>query len=224
MAFIIVEKGESKDLGTRFPITEKAAVIGREAPQNTPDIVLNYSYISRRHAEIRLDHGQFVVCDLGSTNGTTLDEVRMEPGKSYTLRHDSVIGLCPDSGIPRVLLRFKESPTVSTSRIDPLTAANLRATSWLKLDQDKGAAWVDGRQLELSRKEYDLLVYLHARSGKICQRDELISAVWPEVLDASGVTNAAIDQLVHRLRLKVEPDPSQPTRIVSRKGFGYMLV
>ncbi len=33
--------------------------------------------------------------------------------------------------------------------------------------------------------------------------------------------NAAIDQLIHRLRMKIEPTPLRPKRLISRKGFGY---
>ena len=224
MAFVVVEKGNSRDIGKRFSLGEKTVLIGRETPQNTPDIVLNDDYVSRRHAEITFDRGRFMLRDLGSTNGTAIDQLRIEPGKAHILRHDSVIGLGVASGSACVLLRFKESPTVSTARIEPEKAIEASPESWLRIDEEKGEVWVDLKPLVLSRKEYDLILCLQSRAGKLCQRDELIPRVWPEVLDPGGVSDAAIDQLVHRLRLKIEPDPEQPTRLISRKGFGYMLV
>lgn len=224
MAFIEVEKGNPKDIGKRFLLDEKTVLIGRQTPQNAPDIPLNDDYVSRRHAEIGFESGRFVLRDLGSTNGTAIDDVRVEAARSYPLRHESVIALGAASGNARVLLRFKETATVSTVRIDADYAVESRGPAWLMIDVNKGEVWVDGKLLVLSRKEYDLVVFLRSRAGRVCQRDELISAVWPEVLDSAGVSDAAIDQMVHRLRLKIEPDPSRPSRIVSRKGFGYMLV
>ncbi len=96
--------------------------------------------------------------------------------------------------------------------------------NWLRIDEKIGEVWIDEKQVRLPKKEYRLIVFLQKRAGRVCTREELISDVWPEVCDASGVSDAAIDQLVHRLRLKIEADPSQPKRLVSRRGFGYILV
>jgi DNA-binding response OmpR family regulator len=96
--------------------------------------------------------------------------------------------------------------------------------SWLRIDEKLHEVWIDGQQVKLPKKEYKLVVCLQKRAGKVCTREELISEVWPEVCDASGVSDAAIDQLVHRLRLKIEVNPSVPKRLINRRGFGYMLV
>ena len=77
---------------------------------------------------------------------------------------------------------------------------------------------------KLSKKEYDLLLFLYRNAGAMCSRDDIIEAVWPDTLDPSGISDATIDQLVHRLREKVELEPSKPSRIISKKAFGYMLV
>jgi DNA-binding response OmpR family regulator len=94
----------------------------------------------------------------------------------------------------------------------------------LQVDEGKKEAVVDGKQKKLSKKEYDLLVLLYRNTGNICSRDEIIEAVWPESRDTSAISDATIDQLIHRLREKVEPEPARPSRIVSKKAFGYMLV
>ena len=223
MAFLVVEKGDSKDIGKTFPLGDGAFLIGRETAQGVPDIAVDDDFVSRRHAEIRYDQGQFLLRDLGSTNGTTVDQQRAEPGTSYRLVHDAVIGLAPTGDTARILLRFKETPTISTARIE-IDSKQDRTVAWLEIERQKQEVRVDGKQVTLSRKEYDLLVCLQSASGAMCTRDELISCVWPEAIDPSGVSDAAIDQLVHRLRIKVEPDPARPIRIVSRKGFGYMLL
>jgi len=224
MAFIIVERGNELDIGKRFPLGENPVLIGRKNAESNPDITLQDEYISRRHAEISFKNNCFQLRDLGSTNGTTIDEVRLPPEKFYPLKHDSIIGLGVSDVGARVTLRFKETPTVATTRIEAAKITETSSINWLRIDESRGEIWVDEKHLILSRKEYDLILCLYKRAGKVCHRDELISEVWPEAIDPGGVSDAAIDQLVHRLRLKIEPDPSQPKRLIIRKSFGYMLV
>ena len=95
---------------------------------------------------------------------------------------------------------------------------------WLRVDESRKAVSVEGAPVDLSRKEYDTLLCLYRKNGTVCSRDELIASVWPEADNARGVSDSAIDQLVHRLRLKVEPDPGRPAHLLSRKGFGFTLV
>ena len=223
MALLVVEKGDAKDIGKRFVIEQDAVFIGRATPDNNPDIALNDEYISRRHVEISFNGNHFILLDLNSTNGTFIDGSRIEPGKPYELSHDSIIGLAVAGGNARVHLRFKESPTVSTTRIELRKPEENNPAGWLRINEEKGEVWVNEQLINLSRKEFDLILCLWNKAGKICDRDELISRVWPEVADPVGVSDAAIDQLVHRLRLKIEHDPSQPVHIISRKGFGFMI-
>jgi DNA-binding response OmpR family regulator len=165
----------------------------------------------------------FLLRDLKSTNGTSLDGVRIEPEKSYQLRQDSIIGLgIATDGEACAVLRFKESPTTETTRVPE--SEDTAHASWLRIDLEKDEIYVDGKQVIVSKKEYDLMLCLKANASKVCSKDEIIARVWPEAVDASGVSDAAIDQLLHRLRLKIEPDPANPQRLISRRGFGYMLV
>jgi DNA-binding winged helix-turn-helix (wHTH) protein len=224
MAFLVVEKGGRQDIGRRFAVEEDAVLIGRATPKSNPDIKVHDDYVSRQHAEISYHQNCFMIRDLESTNGTEVDGRRIEPGNLHPLRHNSIIGLGISSEGARVLLRFKESPTTSTVRIEEIKINEISPVKWLKMDETRREVWVDEELLALSRKEYDLVLFLHSRAGKVCSRDELIAEVWPEVADPGGVSDAAIDQLIHRLRVKIEPDPSRPRRLISRKGFGYMLV
>jgi hypothetical protein len=224
MAYLIVEKGNAGDIGKRFSLGEDPVLIGR-GTDYSPDIVLQDTCVSRRHAKINFESGHFALSDLKSTNGTSLNGILVEPGKSYPLKPESVIGLGIISGSEaRVLLRFKESSTVTTTRIPESLLKEGIPGNWLKIDEGKCEIWVDENRIIVSKKEYALILYLHSKLGKVCQRDELISKVWPEVADAAGVSDAAIDQLVHRLRLKIELDPLHPGHLISRKGFGYMLI
>jgi pSer/pThr/pTyr-binding forkhead associated (FHA) protein len=221
MAYLIVEKGEDKDIGMKFNLGEKPLIIGRKTAQNVPDIALNSEFISRRHAEIGFANGSFYVQDLGSTNGTAVDQKQIDAGQPELLLHDVVIGLGLQSGTARVLLRFKETPTVRTTRIVP--KSDMVTKDRLAIDRKTKEVWIDGKMIGLTPKEYGLLVYLDSHRNMMCGRDEIIANVWPEVLDPGGVADAAIDQLVRRLRVKIEKDSNHPTILINKKGFGYRL-
>ena len=83
-------------------------------------------------------------------------------------------------------------------------------------------------QLDLSQltaKEHLLWQYLQAHPGQVCDKDDLIRAVWPEDrIFERGVRDDSLAQLVRRLREKVEPDPSNPRRIQTVAGRGYRLI
>jgi len=61
-------------------------------------------------------------------------------------------------------------------------------------------------------------------AGKIRSRDQIIAAVWPEHDDHCDISDTTIDHFVHNLREKMESNPSQLARIISKMTFGYMNV
>lgn len=77
----------------------------------------------------------------------------------------------------------------------------------------------------LTAKEDLLLGYLRSQPGDICSKDDLIRAVWPEdqIYD-SGVRDDSLAQLVRRLRVKIEADPSAPQYIHTVPGRGYRFM
>lgn len=77
-----------------------------------------------------------------------------------------------------------------------------------------------GREVRLSRREFDLLLFLIRHRERIVSREEILDAVWP---DASVTTLRAVDFHVLNLRHKVEDHPSSPRHIVTRHGFGYQF-
>jgi two-component system response regulator RegX3 len=75
---------------------------------------------------------------------------------------------------------------------------------------------------QLTAKEALLLEYLLSRPDEVCTKDELVRAVWPEdQIYEQGIRDDSLAQLVRRLRVKVEPDPSNPTHIYTIPGRGY---
>jgi two-component system response regulator RegX3 len=88
----------------------------------------------------------------------------------------------------------------------------------VSLDPDEHTVNVNGEPLALPLKEFELLHVLLANAGRVLPRDTLIDRVWGS--DYVGDTKT-LDVHVKRLRSKIEPDPSNPTRIVTIRGLGY---
>jgi hypothetical protein len=94
----------------------------------------------------------------------------------------------------------------------------------VRLDVESGLVSVDGRPTPtLTDLEYRLLLLLFGRLNKICDKYQIVEAVWGEDY-IDQVDDARIDKLLSRLRSKIEPDPRNPSYIVTVRGRGYKLV
>ncbi|RPJ43947.1 MAG: winged helix family transcriptional regulator, partial [Chloroflexi bacterium] len=76
----------------------------------------------------------------------------------------------------------------------------------------------NGREVELTAKEFRLLAYFASRPGRALTRDDILDAVWG---NAVIVTPRSIDRCVTTLRAKIEPDPHTPTYIQTLRDIGY---
>lgn len=85
----------------------------------------------------------------------------------------------------------------------------------LCLDLEFKRCVVDGEEVKLTRKEFELLAYLIKHRGKICSREQILSKVWS---DEVVVLDRTIDVNITRLRSKIGAYSSY---IVTRSGFGY---
>lgn len=91
----------------------------------------------------------------------------------------------------------------------------------LVVDIASREAWVGGRQLELTDREFDLLAHLARSPRRVFSRDDLLRDVWrssPEWQSPKTVT-----EHVRRLRHKVEDDPRRPRWIITVGSAGYRL-
>jgi len=74
---------------------------------------------------------------------------------------------------------------------------------------------------KLTPSEFRLLRFLMTNSDKVCEKNEIIENVWKDTKTQEGVTDQALDQIIYRLRKKVEVDPNSPQHITTIKGRGY---
>lgn len=79
-------------------------------------------------------------------------------------------------------------------------------------------ASLNGRHLDLTPREFDLLYFFARQSGKVFSRMDLLNAVWGYQHEGYEHT---VNTHINRLRAKVELNPAQPTRILTVWGRGY---
>lgn len=90
----------------------------------------------------------------------------------------------------------------------------------LRILPEQFEAYFKEKKLELTPKEFELLLYLANHAGKVLSRDQLLDAVWN--FDFAGDTRI-VDVHISHLREKMEEDTKQPQYIKTVRGFGYKM-
>jgi hypothetical protein len=183
--------------------------IGRDGAN---DIVIDHPLASRRHARLERTEDGFIVRDLESTNGTFVNQERIE-GVCPLHNQDQVI-------IADTIIVFQDPEATVKGMLPPELLRAVREE--LRVDSRTKEVYIKGQVLDpsLTVKEFQLLELLYTRRGQVISKDEIARQVWDyEVFDYN-----AIDALVYRLRQRIEPDPTHPRYLVTQRGFGYKLL
>jgi two-component system response regulator RegX3 len=90
----------------------------------------------------------------------------------------------------------------------------------VRMDVDRHLVTVDGAEVRLPLKEFELLELFLRNPGRVLTRGQLIDRVWGA--DYVGDTKT-LDVHVKRLRAKIEPDPANPITLTTVRGLGYKL-
>ena len=91
----------------------------------------------------------------------------------------------------------------------------------LRLDVAARRATMHGKPVELTRREFELLLHLASHPGQTFSREHLLRTVWASSAEWQG--EATVTEHVRRLRSKIEVDPARPRRITTVRGCGYQL-
>lgn len=118
--------------------------------------------------------------------------------------------------IARVKAIFRRTQMMQESLLSP--SANLIEAGNLSIDVEMRKVNVDGKKVELSPKEFELLVLLASNPGKSYNRPRLLNLVWG--YDFEGYEHT-VNSHINRLRAKIEPDMANPTYILTTWGVGY---
>lgn len=121
------------------------------------------------------------------------------------------------------------SPSVLVARVKAHLARYRRLTGsertsgeiqigGIRLNEETHRVYVDGREVELTNKEYELLLFFMLNVDVVFNREQLYERIWG--WDAMG-DSATVAVHINRLRKKIEQDPANPRYIVSVWGAGY---
>ena len=88
----------------------------------------------------------------------------------------------------------------------------------ITIDRTRRAVYKNGKELELTQREYELIKFLAENPGRVMSREELMGSVWQ--YDYFGDLRA-VDVAVRRLREKLEDNPSEPVYVMTKRGAGY---
>ena len=205
---ILYEGGDQRQC---WPISKDEIVLGRD-PEC--DVVLPNRQVSRRHAVIRQVSGEYIIEDCQSKNGTYVN------GRQCDSQH-----VLQDGDEIQIAWCFKLT-FVAPGATTPLffDEQHLQSSGKLYLDKQSRRVWLAGRELSppLSLAQYRFLELLYDGNGRVCSRDEIIQAVWPEALE-EGVSEQAIDALARRLRERLAEIEPQHQYIVTVRGHGFRL-
>ena len=115
----------------------------------------------------------------------------------------------------RAMLRRAD---MTVSRLD--SPGKTITTGTLEIDAERHRITDSGKELELSPREYDLLVFLAINKGFVFTREQLLEKVWG--YDFAGDTRT-VDVHIRWLRQKIEVDPSRPEKLLTVRRAGYKL-
>jgi two-component system response regulator RegX3 len=88
----------------------------------------------------------------------------------------------------------------------------------VRMDVERHAVSVEGAEVAMPLKEFELLEFLLRNAGRVLTRGQLIDRIWGS--DYFGDTKT-LDVHIKRIRAKIEPDPSNPRLLVTVRGLGY---
>jgi two-component system response regulator MtrA len=117
--------------------------------------------------------------------------------------------------IRAALRRHGHDPAAATDLAGPMPSLRLGP---LRIEPGERTVERDGREVQLTRTEFDLLVELARRPGQVFTRELLLDRIWG--YDYLG-DSRLVDVAIGRLRSKVEADPANPVLILTVRGAGY---
>ena len=121
---------------------------------------------------------------------------------------------------PRELLARVKAVLRRAGAPPPPTEGDPLRFGALTIRPDRRGVELAGRPVELTAREFDLLLFLASHPGQVFSREELLDKVWDWAYAGDGGT---VTVHVRRLRQKIEPDPDRPRYVKTIRGMGYKL-
>ena len=109
------------------------------------------------------------------------------------------------------------------SGIGNMNQEHIQLGDLLEIDTLNLSGTCNGEVIQFTRREMDILEYLHAHAERPVPREELLNKVWGYAKDMD-IETRTVDIHMAKLRRKIEPSPSTPRFLVTVRGAGYRLI
>ena len=205
--YLTIESGPGA--GSEIHISGNVLVLGRD---ETSDYAIPHERISRRHAQISLEDGRWLLTDLKSKNGTLVNNQKVESG---LLNDGDRIQLAAQA----ILVFHLDDPDETASE----TTNRLMNGLWLDIDHRE--VFIDNKQLSprLSKRQFDILALLVERSETkepVVGSDEIAAKGWPVEHAHAGVTLDMLNAEFYRLRQRLADASPEHDFIIAERGRG----
>jgi DNA-binding response OmpR family regulator len=120
---------------------------------------------------------------------------------------------------PRELAARVRTVLRRAGRSEPPTSAEELVFDGLEIDGRSREVRVDGKPVELTAKEFDLLLFLASAPKQVFSRSQLLEQVWESSTDWQDASTVTVH--IRRIRRKIERDPNEPRWIATVWGVGY---
>ena len=197
--------------GNRWTVSD-ALIIGRDP---SCEIVIPDRQVSRFHARLDVTNDEVTVEDLGSKNGTFINNIqiseptRLKDGDDLSVAYiQQFVFLSSDSTLPL------ESSYLQRDR----------GKTRLFVDPRSRRVWINEKEVlpPLSVPQFRMLQLLYNQPGKAITRQELVLAIWGD-REALGISEQALDALVRRLRERLSSIDPNYEYIITIRGHGIRL-
>jgi DNA-binding response OmpR family regulator len=121
--------------------------------------------------------------------------------------------------IPELMARVKAQLRRSDALQSPQQQQRMQFGD-LRIEPHKHRVTLKDKNIELTAKEFDLLLHFASQPGRVYNRTELLDQVWGYSYEGYGHT---VNSHINRLRAKIEHDPAKPRYIMTVWGVGYKL-
>lgn len=193
-----------------FLLKADVTTIGRS---DTCAVVIPLPIVSRLHATIELQHGRYLLADVGSANGTFVNGARIEHPQPLSTNDQIWVGS------EEVALQFYDPE-------ETLVVTRLQVADPLRIDEQAREVYVYDVVCDLSPLEYDLLLYLARNPGTVCTRDACFLAVWGRPYDhaiCEDALNACVTKLRRNLRAAAASVQQEPPQLTTIPRVGFRL-
>ncbi|MFC2027095.1 FHA domain-containing protein [Chloroflexota bacterium] len=220
-AILVVQKGDPYEEGKVLVLRPEKTLLGRSWGDSSPEVPFDDPRVSRSHAEISFDNGQFSICDLpASKHGVEVNGAPLTKGTPRVLNHNDEISLAKGTVVMRFCYQSEEGMTLEFDGFSPDESVSVQER--IIVDEDRREVLVRGEELRprVTGNEFELILLLYQNQGKAVSHEDIIDWVWRDVPLRDTITRQDVNTLAHRLRKSLGDDGACIENIPS---YGYRI-